>query len=102
MPLTLEAFDGANQSVGFTTSLFGANDGFTGAPGSSPNELLQVAFAGGIARIVITGDAFGQSFVMDDVSYDLAETAIPEPGTGALLLIPAVGVIVWRRTAKTT
>lgn len=74
--LTLEAFDTTDSSVDLAFTQFAANDGFSGEPGSSPNELLQVTSAGGIARVVITGDAFGGSFVMDDIEY---ETAVPEP-----------------------
>ena len=38
VPITLEAFDVADQSVDLTTSIFGANDGFTGQAGSSPSS----------------------------------------------------------------
>lgn len=93
VPLSVEAFDSTNTSVGLATSIFSANDGFTGEPGSSPNEFLEVSSIAGISRLVITGDDFGGSFVIDDVTVKL----IPEPGTGTLIPIFLTGLFAWRR-----
>ena len=47
-PLTLDAFDGLGDQVDSILSLFDTNMALSGDPGSSPNEFLQVQFAGGI------------------------------------------------------
>jgi len=92
VPLSLEAFDAADSSVALAQSLFSANDGFTGELGSSPNELLQVFHGGGLSRVVITGDVFGSSFTMDDVSV----TAVPEPSGSHLIIIAALAIALFR------
>ncbi|MCW5976490.1 MAG: PEP-CTERM sorting domain-containing protein [Bryobacteraceae bacterium] len=96
VPLSLEAFDLTGSSVDLATSLFSQNDRSTGDPGSSPNELLRVVFAGGISRVVITGFSDGGSFVMDDVNAG----EIPEPSTGLLLLTGAAGILLRRSNKK--
>lgn len=84
--LSLSAFDGANHLLGTVTSAFGANTITTGDPGSSPNELLSFVDAGGlIARVVITGNIAGDSFVLDDLTVDIGNT-VPEPQTLLLAL----------------
>jgi hypothetical protein len=92
-PISLEAFDGANGSLGVALSNFSSNLALSGDLGSAPNEFLQVAF-GGISYVVITGDPFGTSFAIDD----LVVTTVPEPTT--VLLVGAgmvVGIGAWRR-----
>ena len=90
-PLTLRAFDAGNNQVASASSAFSSNLALSGNPGSSPNELLSVAFAGGISQVTITGDALGGSFVMDDVSYNA-----PEPSTLVLLLTAGTGLFRFR------
>lgn len=84
--LSLRAFDGANNLLGSRASTYGANTILTGDPGSSPNELLSFADASGlIARVEITGDILGGSFVLDDLTVDNGNT-VPEPQTLLLAL----------------
>ena len=86
-PLTLEAFDNTSNQVDAVTSSFSSNLALSGDASSTPNELLQVAFAGGLSRVTITGDPAGRSFVLDDVTV---KTAVPEPSGFLLALIAAV------------
>lgn len=84
--LSLSAFDGASNLLGTVTSAFGANNVSSGDPGSSPNELLSFANASGlIARVVITGNVAGASFVLDDLTVNNGN-AVPEPQTLLLAL----------------
>lgn len=77
VPITLIAFDALNNLVAMDTSDFLSNVALSGDPGSSPNEVLQVAFAGGIKTVVIQGDLVGSSFVLDDLTFN--PLAVPEP-----------------------
>lgn len=97
VPLTLRAFNSASTQVGQAVSLFGNNLALSGEPGSSPNELLQVISATGIARVTITGDPLEGSFVLDDATFELLATGVPEPGTGYLLLTAGAMAFVWLR-----
>ncbi len=101
VPVTLDAYDSGNKLLGSVSASFLTNLAQSGDPGSTANERLQVAFAAGIARLVVTGDPGGGSFVMDDLAFgDLESSAVPEPSTqflfgGGLVLIGAV--MTWRR-----
>ena len=66
--LTVRAFNSSNQQIASTTSKFSNNEALSGVSGSSPNELIQVSSAQGIASVTITGNAAGGSFAMDDVT----------------------------------
>lgn len=84
--LSLSAFDGASNLLGTVTSAFVANNVSNGDPGSSPNELLSFAdISGLIAKVVITGDIAGSSFVLDNLTVDNGN-AVPEPQTLLLAL----------------
>ena len=109
-PLTLAAFDISNNEVATATSAFSINVACDpgpvclGDPGSSPNEFLSVAFAGGISAVTITGDPGGGSFVMDDITYTTAAaTTAPEPDS-LLLILSAMAFIllVWHGKPHTT
>ena len=80
-PLTLSFYDTSNNLIGTVSSAFFSNTALTGDPGSTPNELLSFAYAGGIGSVTITGDLSGSSFTMDDFSG----TPVPEPCTLLLL-----------------
>jgi hypothetical protein len=82
--LTLIGFDGFGNVVGTTFSAFDSNLALSGEPGSTPNELLQVSFAGGISSVMIEGDPGGGSFVLDDATLT-TQSAVPEPGSFFLL-----------------
>lgn len=98
--ITLRAFDISTNQVASITSLFSGNLALSGDPGSSPNELRQLVFAGGISRVTITGDPFGGSFVMDDATIT---SAVPEPNTASLIWgALALGAILVRVARLTT
>ena len=93
--LTLTAYDSLNQVVGSTNSAFSSN--VFSSP-NSPNEQLQLSFAGGISRVTLAGGSNGGSFVVDDLAFTTPSSAeVPEPATFWLLL-PALAVL--RRAKK--
>lgn len=97
-PVTLAAFGSSNSLLGAITSLYSINAVGLGDPGSSPNELLQLAFAG-ISYITITGDPAGGSLTLDDLTY-LPAQAVPEPGTLGLLFLGGCGLLARRITKR--
>ncbi len=93
VPVTITAYDSSNSIVDTLTSSYFSNTALSGDLGSSPNEFLQVAYAGGISWVEITGDSFfGGSFTMDDFTA----TPVPEPATIYLFGSGLVGLIGWR------
>jgi hypothetical protein len=93
-PLTLQAFDTGGNLVASAASAFSDNDVSFGDPGSSPNEFLNLSYAGGISRLLIEGDSAGSSFMMDDVSF----SSVPEPSSLLLLLTMLPAALLWRRS----
>ena len=95
VPVTLQAFDSSNRLLTSVRSLFATNTVSGGVLGSNPNELIQVASAPGLSRVVITGDPAGSSFVLDDASFTTGQaTSTPaEPSsmvlTGLVVLLGA-------------
>jgi hypothetical protein len=77
--LTLEAFDASHNLLDTVHSAFSNNTGTAGDPNSSPNEFLQVSSQSLIAEVVITGDAAGGSFTLDDATITAAVSPVPEP-----------------------
>ena len=90
--LTFTAFDASNGVVGMDTSDFTTNTGTGGDPGSSPNELLTVAFTGGIKNVTIEGDPAGGSFTLDNLTFTNASA--PAPATGFLLGLGLAALVV--------
>lgn len=86
-PITLEAFDSLNNSLGSVTSAFLSNLALSGASGSSPNEFLGVSSALGISSVRITGDPSGGSFVLDDLTLTPRDEPAPVPEPSSLLLL---------------
>jgi hypothetical protein len=99
VPLTVSAFDGIGNLLGSTSSHFSSNQGISGSPGSSPNELIALSFTQGISRLAITGSVTGNSFTLDDQTVD---TAIPEPATLSLLLAGGLAGLFMRRLRRAT
>ncbi len=97
LPLTLQGFDATSNLIATVTSAFSNNMALSGDTGSSPNEFLQLAFAGGISSITITGDLAGGSFVLDDLTYTPAAALVPEPNSIYLLVSGAASLLAFRR-----
>lgn len=98
--LTLWAYDRNDNLLATATSAYLTNlaDG-TGDPGSMPNELLSVSSPGDqIARVVIGAANGGSSLVLDDLTTITSTTALPVPGTFALVLTGLA--LAWRRRTR--
>jgi hypothetical protein len=97
--VTVSAYDSSSNLLASDVSDFLSNLALSGDTGSSPNEFLGVSFGTGIAKIVISGDISGGSFVMDDLTYDTDQRgqAIPEPGSLALLGLGVTALAALRR-----
>jgi hypothetical protein len=88
--LTLTAFDASSAVVATDTSDFDSN--FVSSGTGVPNEVLEVAFAGGIFSVTI---ANADGFTLDDLAFLAAPRAVtPETPTFALLLAAAATLIV--------
>jgi hypothetical protein len=97
-PITLRAYDTSNALLASVTSLFTHNEALSGVSGSTPNEPLRLDHSAGISMITITGSPSGASFVLDDVNI----SAVPEPNTFILTLIPGLIAVLaaYGRRAK--
>lgn len=80
--LTLQAYRGVT-SLGSVVSTLNDNTATLGGP---VNEQLSFASPGGITSVVITGNAQGSSFALDDLEFEELQR-VPEPSSMALLLI---------------
>jgi hypothetical protein len=103
-PLTLDGFNASDTEVATAASAFSNNlaclagPPCPGDPGSSPNEFIELGFAGGISSVTITGDPLGGSFTMDDMTYN---SAVPEPGSfPSVITASATLLIIGRRKQK--
>jgi len=95
-PLTLTAFDAAHNSLGSVHSAFSTNLALSGVPGSTPNEHLELDFAGGITSVIITADPLGSSFTLDDLNI----SPVPEPSTLLLLGGSLAATLTWMRRRR--
>jgi hypothetical protein len=95
-PLTLQAFDASDNLLATITSAFTNNLGTLGDPGSHTNEFLQIDSFSNIAKVAITGDLLGSSFTLDDATI-VAPSTVPEPASGAFVLIGLVLVVAFGR-----
>lgn len=101
--LSFLAFDTAGIQVAATTSAFSANMAFSGDPGSTPNEFLELSSAGGIASASIAGDPAGGSFTLDNLTFTPMQTnAVGEPASIALLALGLGALSLRRRSSSST
>lgn len=95
VPLTITAFDLADNPVATATSAFLNNLGtFSTDP---PNDFIQVSYAPGISRITIQGlptQDWPDVFTLDDAKFTTQQDArpVPEPGTLSLLFVGLLAV----------
>jgi hypothetical protein len=93
-PLSLSAFNAAGGLIGFATSRFDSNLVSTGNPA---NELMQITSTEAIWHITIGLGSLGGLFVLDDLTFEVAEVGgggtepnpVPEPATVTLMLLGA-------------
>lgn len=90
-PLTINAFGPGNALLASVTSAFSNNEAFSGVPGSSSDEFLQISASAGIAYVKITADLAGGSFALDDAAISDGTSAVPEPSG---LTLVAFGTLV--------
>ena len=90
------AYNALDKVLGSASSAYASNLALSGDAGSSPNELLQLAFAAGITRLTLAGDAAGFSFVLDDLSFTPMAVPMPEPATAMLVAVGLVGLLARR------
>jgi hypothetical protein len=102
-PLTLDAFNGSDTEVATAASQFSNNLACVagppcpGDPGSSPNEFIELSFAGGISSVTIMGDPSGGSFTMDDMTYT---SAVPEPDSFPLAIAASAALLICQRKQR--
>jgi PEP-CTERM motif len=100
LPITITAFDTLNNPISTITSSFTSNTVWSGASGSSPNELLQLTSVTGFDKIEIAGDSSGGSFTLDDLTVTPSPVPTPEPSTFILLGAGLGGFAFLRRRNK--
>jgi len=101
-PLTLAGYDNSDAEVASATSAFLTNDALFGDTASSPNEFIELSYAGAMSSVTITGGPLGSSFTMDNIAYDAPITSVPEPLKVSLVsgLIIALGLGFERQLCK--
>ena len=102
VPLTLSAYDAANNLLGSVSSVSNAN--YIGAGGTA-NELLQFSSTEAIDYITLLADPLGGSFTLDDFTYDSAAPGqgpapVSEPNSLILLGSGALGLCAKSRLRK--
>lgn len=86
VPVTLQAFDASGALLAQAMSAFSSN--LASNPAASPNERIGLVASVAIARVIVTGDALGDLFVMDDFNaFAAPPTPAPEPSAAVLALL---------------
>jgi hypothetical protein len=88
--VTLYAYDAFGSPIGSISTAFADN---TVSSGRSPNELLTLTAAGGIMSFSFEGDPSGDSFTLDDFSFEPASPGPSVPDTGSCLALLAISLI---------
>ena len=100
-PLTLTAYDSANDVLTSAVSAFSQNFVSSGNP---PDESISLTYSTGIDHITIAGDPAGGSFVMDDVTFNTSISSggpsTPEPRTLLLSLIAFSALVTGGRSPR--
>jgi hypothetical protein len=98
-PVTLTAFDFNNNVIGSVISALSSNYESSLTP--SPNELLAFNSMTGISSVTLSGEQFGGSFVLDDLTYDTTApvgTVADSGSTLSLVILGAAGMLATRRS----
>lgn len=97
--LNLSAYGAGLNLLASDSSDFLTNLALSGEAGSSPNEFIGVSAPSAlITRIIVSGSAAGDSFVLDDLTYEVRERrALPEPDPLLLLTTALVAASLGRR-----
>src|ERR1035437_5082251 len=84
--LLMQAFGASHNLLGSAGSGCASNFVSAGS-GCTPNEAIGIAGLGDIAEVIVTGDAAGFSFALDDLTFDRSvEAPVPEPASFVLLI----------------
>ena len=88
--LTLTAFDASSAQVAQASSALSEN---LVSSGNSPNEFIQLTFAGGIAEVTIEISGTDATFTLDDLTFTpLTTEAVPWPANLGLLGAGVLGI----------
>ncbi len=88
--ITLIAYDIDLNIVEIVRSAFSSNLALSGDQGSTPNELIAIAYEG-VSHLVIQGDFLGGSFTMDELTFNPIAQQVDAPEPLSLL---AVGILL--------
>lgn len=86
--ITMQAFNGGTMC----DSMFFQGPNFVGSGGPPPNQFLSV-HCSEITSVTIFSSTGPDSFTLDDLTYPLSDSSVPEPGTMILLGTGVLGVL---------